>query len=83
MNEHEQLHMLQMQHARAVEEVFDTHLLWMPKVVPPRIMMTGIIRTIVELSDGRVFDISTSAVSGRTACMTSRREYDSSWAPPT
>jgi len=84
MNEQVLLHQLQTQHAQAVEDLLERHLLWVPTLVQPKIDMMGVIRTIVQLNDGRQCEVSSSLLSMQTICTQWRQTDGTEWgdAPP-
>lgn len=59
-------HQLQVQHMQALEDVIEHHMLWCPKLVYPRLTLSGMLRTIVVLNDGRQCEVSTSVMTGNT-----------------
>lgn len=82
MNEQQLLHQLQTQHAQAVEDVLERHMLWCPVLVHPKIAMMGIIRTIIRLNDGRQCEVSSSLMSMSTLHTPWTRSEDMEWREP-
>ena len=54
------------QHHQAIEDVVASHLLWIPEIFTPQVLVPGMLRTIIRLNDGRSCEVSTSAASRET-----------------